>query len=111
VKVITSDWLGIQIAVFPTYESYEKVAKKKGFPPYDPPPGTMAFYKYCVAEDGETFFGMCFMGRTPSYNTIVHETSHITDCIFGHIGAEVDTETEAYFHSWLFSEVLEIVTS
>ncbi len=106
-KIITSDWLDIQIAIFNDYADYKRIAKKEKLPLYDMPTGTKAFYQHCSnSETGEKFFLICFPHDKTSYQTILHETSHIADMIFEWTGIEPCTETEAYFHTWLFGEVL-----
>ena len=108
-KVIKSDWLNTQIAIFTNYEDYvKKSAKLKLIEVYDLQVGTRAFYQRCPDDEGFVYFLICFPEH-PSYKTIVHETSHVTDMIFDYIGLEPCTETEAYFHSWLFGEVLEVI--
>ena len=107
-KIVTSDWLDIQIAIFVDYDDYKRIAKKEKLPLYDMPSGTNAFYQHCSnSETGDKFFLICFPNDVTSYKTIVHETSHIKDMIFNWVGIDACTETEAYFHAWLFGEVLD----
>jgi hypothetical protein len=109
-RIIYSEWLDTEIAIFDTVQSYLDCAEKHGIPPYDMPDGTLAFYQFAKGKDGKTFFMICFVDGKSSLETVVHETSHLTDCLFEWRGFEACTETRAYFHAWLFKEVLKTGT-
>lgn len=105
-KTIYSEWLDTEIYVCKDIDEYSKFCKKNklGKHEFVKSDKTRAFYQYLEHEDGSTLFLMCFVEDEIMVSSVVHECSHITDCIFEFRGIGGDTEVRAYFISWLFNE-------
>ena len=67
-----------------------------------PAVGEMAFVYHC---DSTGRYVLWFPNRNPRIDTIIHETSHITDYIMIFLGASKEKEARAYTQEYLYNEV------
>lgn len=56
-------------------------------------------------DDTRGRFLLWFPNRTPSTDTIIHETNHLVELIMDFIGAHKEKEAKAYTQEYLYREI------
>ena len=104
--VLEIDWLHTEVAVFLNVSDYETSLRKLGGVVEE---DELAFHgrTHMDCIEGVAYFSVIFI--SPDIYTIMHESSHLVDFLFERHGIEPCTETRAYFHTWIFKQLTNIL--